>query len=186
MATIMLRTAAADDAPAIARLHVASFRATYARRFSRAALAALDPAGRATTWASRIAQHHGEVLVAEGGACLCGFAWVTPTPDSDDDARTVAQLRSIHVDAEVHGTGVGRRLIVAARETMRHWGAHEATLWVVDDNEVAARMYARDGWRPDGVTRQETLALPDEHGPRVTVVRWRRSLTEGRDGRERT
>lgn len=134
-------------------------------------------------WGERISDTDGAVLVADGGSGACGFAWVSPTPDGDDDPRCVGQLRSIHVRVTDQGRGVGRLLLIAARDTMRDWGARHGTLWVVEDNTPAARAYQRDGWRPDGATRRERLALPDADGPLVTVARWRRVLDEdGDDG----
>lgn len=159
------------DAGAIAEIHVASFRATYAARFSEAALASLNVQARAQRWAARLAE--GRVLVAEQGAGAIGFSWFGPSPDRDAGDATW-QLHSIHVAPDHVGTGAGRALLTATCRAMRAAGAREATLWVVVGNARAETVYHRDGWRPDGARRREQLALPGEEGPEVEVRRLRR------------
>jgi GntR family transcriptional regulator len=178
MTTVRVRTATRQDAPAVARLHVASFATTYPQHVEPGTSETVELSRLVAAWDERITDANGAVLVADHGSDVCGFAWVSSTPDADDDPRSVGQLRSIHVRATEQGQGVGRQLLAAARDTMRHWGARHATLWVVDDNTSAARVYQRDGWRIDGTTRRERLALPGEDGPLVTVARWRRTLDD--------
>lgn len=161
------------DAGAIAEIHVASFRATYAARFSEAALASLDVEARAQQWTARLAE--GRVLVAEQDGHPIGFSWFGASPDRDATDATW-QLRSIHVAPDRVGTGAGRALLAATCRAMRAAGAGEATLWVVVGNARAETVYHRDGWRPDGARRRERLALPGEDGPEVEVRRLRRGL----------
>jgi GNAT superfamily N-acetyltransferase len=176
MTTVRVRPASRPDATAVAELHVASFTATYPQHLGPDTAETVEISRLVATWDERITDTDGAVLVAEAGSGVCGFAWGSPTPDDDDDPRSVGQLRSIHVRLEKQGHGVGRQLLVAAHRAMRHSGARDATLWVVDDNTLAARVYQRDGWRPDGTTRRERLTLPGGDGPLVTVARWRRTL----------
>ena len=79
---------------------------------------------------------------------------------------------SLHVDPDLAGTGIGRRLIDAALRQLSADGCTLATLWVVVDNDRGRGFYERLGWRPDGATRREPLALDDDAGVEVEVVRY--------------
>lgn len=171
LASALLRPAGTADLAAVARLHAASLHATYP---------ALGDAETAAgeewhdAWARRL-EEPGDLIVADADQVV-GFAWTTPTPDADDDPATVGQLRSLHVAANARGTGVGRTLLAEARRQMRARGAVQATLWVVEDNVGAQRLYVGDGWAPDGASRAEALAPPGRQGPIRACIRMRRAL----------
>jgi ribosomal protein S18 acetylase RimI-like enzyme len=88
----------------------------------------------------------------------------------------VGQVLSVHVDPPVTGRGVGGALLDHAVATFRAAGFREATLWVVGDNPGARRFYERAGWRPDGNTRREPLAVEGEDGEDVMLIRYRVDL----------
>ncbi len=46
-------------------------------------------------------------------------------------------------------------MMVEARRRLLEAGITEAVLWVLDGNDRAAAFYEREGWKPDGATRQE-------------------------------
>jgi GNAT superfamily N-acetyltransferase len=83
----------------------------------------------------------------------------------------VGKLLAICVDPEHWDSGVGRLLVVAAREQLRRDGFTEAALWVLDGNARARRFYERDGWAPDGARQTKTVA-----GVALDEVRYRRTL----------
>lgn len=179
--TVLIHEASHLDARRIAEIHVASFRATYRELFAEQDLDTLNVEARAAVWEHRLADD-GLVLLATCDGEVRAFAWIGPSVDGDDPTR-VGELRSIHVAPSVQGTGIGRALLSAVRQRMRDAGADEATLWVVEDNEHARRVYVRDGWKPDGARRCERLALQGEDGPEVAVLRMRRALSDGQGRR---
>jgi ribosomal protein S18 acetylase RimI-like enzyme len=106
-------------------------------------------------------------------------------PDLDvvvqDDARAdhrerpdvdAAELVGLWVAPAARGQGIGRQLVVEARDWVRSHGCARLTLWVADDNATARGLYAALGFRPTGETgafppprehlreHEESLALP--------------------------
>ena len=59
-------------------------------------------------------------------------------------------LESIWVAPTHRRTGVSRSLVGALADQGHRLGRHELLLWVLEDNTVALRAYARLGFRPTG------------------------------------
>jgi GNAT superfamily N-acetyltransferase len=66
----------------------------------------------------------------------------------------LAYLRLLAVDPSRWGSGLAAELMVWAIEAMRDAGYASAYLWCGEANARARRFYEREGWRPDGRTRQ--------------------------------
>jgi len=67
----------------------------------------------------------------------------------DDDAATPWELYSIHVVAQMQGSGVADHLIrVVARDK-------DATVWVLAENSRAQSFYSRHGFRINGASRAD-------------------------------
>lgn len=174
-----IRPAVLDDAAEVAAVHIRSFAAAYAHlpRTRRAAEAGL--AGRVAWWRSRLQQPADRTVVAYEGDRLKGFVVAGPSPDPDADEAT-SHVFSIHVDPGSTGQGIGRRLMQAAVGALADGEYSTATLWVVASNDRARRFYERLGWSLDGASRRERLAVGDEDGDEVDVVRYRLDLSAGR------
>ncbi len=170
----LIRRPVVADADIMGALHVEVWRQTYAGMMSTEALAAMDPADRASMW-RRIAEN-ANAREAEGNRVriaqhvstgeLVGFAFVGPA--RDDDAPTPTQLWAINVLATHQGTGVAGRLLA---ETL---GDRDGYLWVVEGNARARSFYRRHGFEPDGGRlRDEELAVDE-----IRMVRRRASAAE--------
>lgn len=169
-----MRDATPADAKTIALLHVRSWMATYPNTLPDSSSWRKLVDSRASIWAARITgarEHH--LLLGESQGAVAGFAWGGPTTDPDDDPACVGQVRSIHVDPDAQGHGCGAALLATLAERFTSSGCSQVTLWVVDGNQAARSFYESHGWKPDGTTRREPLAMPGEVGPMVTVLRYR-------------
>jgi ribosomal protein S18 acetylase RimI-like enzyme len=166
-----LRRAALDDAGAIARLHVASWQATYRIELPTEFLDGQDVAARAAYWEAEIASP-AHVVVADEGGAIAGFVAGGPTRDEAVDASRVFEIYNLHVDPARHGQGIGRSLFSAFEEVARGAGAAELTLWVVETNGNARRFYERQGMQADGA-RQVHRVGP---GAELHEVRYRTRL----------
>jgi GNAT superfamily N-acetyltransferase len=168
-----IRAASPEDALAVARVHVRSWQVAYRGLIPQAYLDSLKP----EVWAARYAFHRTDpdrptTLVAVdalGAGDIRGLAMTSPY--RGDDLPNVAELLAIYVDPEHWDSGVGRLLIVAAREQLRRNGFTHAALWVLDGNVRARRFYERDGWASDGARQTKTIA-----GASLDEVRYRRTL----------
>lgn len=154
-----IRDAEVADAPAIGEVHVASWQAAYAGLMPDDFLARLSAESRAASWARRIGEGVGQVLVAEEDGVIAGFA-----------AFGDGQLFALYLLPEYWGRGLGRALHDRVVEELP---GDSAVLWVLSTNERAKAFYVRQGWVADGASQTETI----EDG-RVTLeeLRFRRSL----------
>jgi L-amino acid N-acyltransferase YncA len=146
------RGAASGDALAIARIHVASWRAAYRGLMPDALLDKLSVDERAAAWRTAIDRGEPavEVAVDDAGDVV---GWVAFGRCRDGGAPpTTGEVWAIYVDPPRWWQGAGRALWRAARDAMRT-NYTEAVAWVLRGNERAQRFYAAAGFaiEPDVV-----------------------------------
>ena len=147
-----IRLATPNDAPEMARIHVASWQETYRGVMSDETLD--DPefvSKRERFWTIGLTDErfaHHRIAVAECGGQLIGIAQsASPT---DDDASWSQQLNVLYVLASAHGTGAGVGLLDAVISQ-----SEAAALWVADPNPRAQAFYRKNGFVPDGSSKEE-------------------------------
>jgi len=172
---VVLRSAVLADAAELAELHLSSWRATYDPLLDPADRARLTLAERLAAWQRRLAAEPGGVWLAERDGHLVGFVSVEPAPEADLGPDRIAEVTSLHVSPNLHGQGLGRRLLAHAEAQLSAAGYEQALLWVLASNRAARDFYERHGWHVDGVAlRREMGGLAGL--PLVDEVRYRRSL----------
>ena len=164
----------AEDAGPIARLHIQSWRATYAFELSPAFLAGQDPEAHAAHWRRELDSGVLVLLTRHGGA-LSGFVACGPTRGGSA-GPSEWEIYNLHVAPHRKGQGLGSRLFDAAARRGMDQGAQDLILWVVETNRPARAFYERKGMRCDG-GRQEHSVGPGES---LIEVRYRMSLTAAR------
>lgn len=157
-----IRRALADDALGVATVHVRSWQAAYSGLLPDTYLDQLDVDARRAAWAGTIAQADwpgtGTLVATEANGNVAGFAHVGPARDDDLDPLVVGELASIYVLPQAWGSGVGRRLMLAAVNVLRDAGFGAAILWVLDGNDRAQRFYEIGGWQLDGAAKDIVIA----------------------------
>lgn len=162
---VEIRLAAAEDALAVAEVHIASRNAYYEGQVDvealdrRAAQLRGFYQGNPERFDRRLwcAEQDGEVV----GMALTG-------PPSDYLLPWVGQLYQIHVRPDHWREGIGTALHTACVTAWRDAGVTVGVLEVWSNNERARAFYESHGWRPDGNTRK---------GPADTrYVRLRRTI----------
>jgi ribosomal protein S18 acetylase RimI-like enzyme len=174
---VTLRDARRGDELAVAEVHVRSWQDAYRELMPAEFLAALDPRDRA----GRYEFGGGEgapttvVAIAEVGdgddpsLTNCGevrsgsspspfepvVGFVTFGPSRDEDTVGMGEIYALYVDPGRYEGGLGRMLMAHARRRLKEQGFEAAVLWVLLGNERAASFYEREGWQPDGATREE-------------------------------
>jgi GNAT superfamily N-acetyltransferase len=121
----------------------------------------VDPSSFAATHAdeaARVEAHWAERarLLADGDESMQLLAFDESGPvgsvvvvrDGDDPARF--HIDSLWVEPERRGTGLGARLLSEAEAWIAAAGGREAEASVTNAAPVAARLYARAGYEPDG------------------------------------
>lgn len=146
-----VRAATPEDADAIARIHVDTWRAAYRGQIPEAYLDSLSTEERAKTWAGTLARPGpGKVLVTD---LLTGFCFFGPSRDGED---AVAEIFAIYVRPDSWRRGAGRLLCEEAQRDARSRECSAMTLWVLTTNERARRFYDHVGYAPDGGERTNT------------------------------
>jgi ribosomal protein S18 acetylase RimI-like enzyme len=170
MTAMQIRQAWPDDASAVAGVYVRSWQAAFAGLVPQHYLDAMDPSRDESEWKTRIAEARwpsSGVLVAETEAGIVGLASFGP---SQDIPRT-AEIGMLYAMPEVWGTGIGKKLMLAAWAALGQADYRQATLWVLEDNERARRFYEAAGWGADGAAVEDSTG-----GASLNKLRYRRPL----------
>jgi GNAT superfamily N-acetyltransferase len=147
----------ADDADAVAALHVASWRSAYRGVFTDQYLDHEADAERRQAWRSRLATPGADWgLVAEDAAGrLLGFAYVMPA----HDPVWGDYVDNLHVAPGLKGGGIGRRLMQGVAQRLHRDGSTRPLfLWVLDANTAARGFYERLGAEVRDLQPSEPLA----------------------------
>ncbi len=165
------RPARPDDADAVARIHVRTWRSAYRGLLPDEYLDSLRAEERARryTFGSVDPRQPATIVAVDDDGAILGFA--TTAPARDADRAGAGELAALHVDPDAWGRGIGRALVVAARAQLVEQGFDAAILWVLVGNARAQGFYHADGWLPDGARRTEEV-----WGANVDEVRYSRRL----------
>lgn len=165
---ITLRAAVAEDADALADLHLASWRATYRGVLTDAWLDGPAQADRRAMWGARLASPAPGMAVwrLDVDDAMAGLACAF----LDGHAAHGTLLENLHVAATHRGLGLGARLV---REVAA-WSVASAPgrpmhLSVVATNHAARGFYHRLGAR---LVDAETWDTPDGRQVACEVLRW--------------
>ncbi len=137
-----LREATRMDAAAIARLHLANWRAAYRGIVPNDLLDAITVESRQQHWESVLAEPNGTefVYVAEDAdGQLLGIA--SGGPEVHGDPQYHGELYVLHVRSEAQGRGVGRALMRAVTERLAEDGITTLLVWMLRENHAARRFY---------------------------------------------
>jgi ribosomal protein S18 acetylase RimI-like enzyme len=165
-AAVTVRPAAPADAPRVATLHAASWRAHYRGALRDAYLDGPIEAERAAVWNQRLAHPRAGqiVLLAEAGPVLAGFVCVF----LDHDRQFGTLIDNLHVDVARKRGGIGRLLMREAGQAMLHAVPRRpAYLFVIEANHAARAFYDRIEGHPADRGRHTE---PD--GSEVPVLRY--------------
>jgi ribosomal protein S18 acetylase RimI-like enzyme len=139
----VVRPAEPDDAAAIARVHVVSWRTTYRGLLPDDFLASLSESGYEERWRRTLGDASNRVYVAESGEGVVGYA-SGGRERAGEDGFT-GELYAIYVLQEAQGRGRGRELVRAVVEGLRELGLPNMIVWVLRENAGARRFYERLG-----------------------------------------
>lgn len=130
-----IRSAVVDDADAIAKVHVDTWRSTYHSLVPSEVLDSLSYEQRSEYWSSIISREDRDriFLVAEEekdgvvGFCVCGV-------NRDEDSEFASELYAIYVLEVQQNHGIGRTLFDKSRKWTLDRGMTSMIVWVLKDN----------------------------------------------------
>jgi len=141
----VIRLAQIDDAPAMARVHVNTWRTTYVGIVSDEHLANLSYERSQASWMEHLSnpQHQTHAFVAEAPSGQI-VALASCGPLRDKLANFDGELYVLYVLKPFHGVGYGKLLARQAAEDLASRGYHSLVAWVLKDNP-ACRFYQKLG-----------------------------------------
>jgi ribosomal protein S18 acetylase RimI-like enzyme len=146
-----VRAATAEDAPAIARIHVDAWRAAYRAYMPASYLDSLSVDERSRMWTGALTRAAPARLVVTDP--LLGFCFFGASRDAEDGA---AEIFAVYVQPDSWQRGAGRALCTHAEEDARQRECASIALWTLKVNDGARRFYERLGYAPDGAERANT------------------------------
>ncbi len=148
------------DAPRLESLRVRAWRDAYPGLVEQHVLEDLDPDDPTSilVWRNLIDQGEMRVAIAENeGGDLLGFCAVAAPSRDAEEPKDVAEVVALYVDPGHFRAGVGRALMKAVlgrlRESEHGW--KECTVWTLEQNERALKLYEGLGFTRDGSSRTE-------------------------------
>ncbi|HEV2088023.1 MAG TPA: GNAT family N-acetyltransferase [Cryptosporangiaceae bacterium] len=170
MAEVFVRPARVEDAAAVARIQLTTWRTAYAAIVPVPVLARLGEEPIRAQWRTAIERppstRH-RVLVAIERDEAVGFAAAGPAePDDlvvpDDlaaaapgggDPTTTLAVTTLLVEPRWGRRGHGSRLLAATVDLARADGFTSAVTWVLDADVASGSFFGSAGWEPDGTAR---------------------------------
>jgi ribosomal protein S18 acetylase RimI-like enzyme len=139
----LVRRAKVDDAPAIAAVHVASWRTSYKGLLPDGYLAAMSEPTYEEQWRGFIDRGTSLIYVAEEDDGIVGF--VSGGHERAGEDEFGGELYAIYVLEAAQGHGHGRELVRAMVGGLREMGFADMVVWVLRDNAPGRRFYERLG-----------------------------------------
>ena len=146
---MLIRTAEHRDAGSLARVHVDSWRSTYAGILPEEFLAGLSYGDRESFWDQILTTARATVsnfLVETESGEVIGLASGGPERTGDETYR--GELYLVYLLEQYQRRGLGRRLVSAVAHRLLADGFGSMLLWVAKDNHPACRFYEALGGEP--------------------------------------
>ena len=167
-----IRRATIDDAAALARLHIDSWRSAYRGLVPDSHLDNLDYDRRAERFRESLAGQLEETHLVEQDGDMLGFLTLGACRDEDLDQETSGEIWGIYLAPEHWRKGVGGQLCRYGERILESRAYRIATLWVLAGNDQARRFYEAMRYEVDGAAKMLNFSTPLE------AVRYRRELKD--------
>ncbi len=142
---ILLRRGRPGEGPEIARIHVETWRNTYAGIVPARYLVGMTVANKVAAWEAALRRKDASeyVLVGEAGAQIVGFGSCGPARGGP----CRGEVYTLYVAGDWQGQGIGARLLGGLFEALRSAGAKDALIWVLRANPARYFYEAMAGQR---------------------------------------
>jgi ribosomal protein S18 acetylase RimI-like enzyme len=139
----MVRRAELDDAGAIARVHVATWRSAYRGLLPDDFLASLSEAHYTERWKRVINEGSSRVFVVEEPDGIAGFA--SGGRERAGETGYAGELYALYVLDGAQRRGHGRDLVRSVAHALHEMRIPDMIVWVLRDNLAAREFYERLG-----------------------------------------
>lgn len=151
----ILRPATADDAEALARIHVAGWQGAYGGLVDQAFLDSLSVEDRAGQWRGWLGEAGPHVIIAEADGMAAGFCSYGPLrtpPPGMSMIRPLytSEIYALYLMPDRKRQGLGTRLMAAAAADLKERKHKSLCLWVLEGNKSAIAFYKARGGQKCG------------------------------------
>ena len=171
-----IRRTTSDDADALAKVHIDSWRSAYRGLVPDSHLAELDYDKRAQRFCTALTEHSEETYLAEENGEILGFLTVGECRDTDVDEEETGEIWGIYLAPAHWRKGVGRALCRYGERLLESRGYSVAALWVFRANDQARRFYKAMGFKADGVSKTLHPGAP------LDAIRYRKGIGNAEQG----
>jgi ribosomal protein S18 acetylase RimI-like enzyme len=165
-----IRPARVDDAPALGRVHVDSWRTAYCGLVPDSSVQAFTCEWREESFRQSLASGAEETYLVHVDGEVVGFLTLGAARDPDLDTDRTGEIWGIYISPGYWRKGIGKRLAEEAERILKSRGYEDAVLWVLDGNQQARRFYEAMGFRLDGESKNVDWETP------LKAVRYRKAL----------
>jgi len=167
---IDFRRATAEDASALARIHVDSWHVAYKDILPRTRLARASHERRTKSFRQSLAAGSEETYLALVAGEPVGFLTLGSSRDPDAVPDRTGEIWGMYIAPKHWRKGIGCFLCKEGEHMLRERGYGETVLWVLENNTQARFFYEAMGFHPDGAVKEIDLDHP------VTAVRYHKKL----------
>jgi ribosomal protein S18 acetylase RimI-like enzyme/predicted nucleotidyltransferase len=175
-AGLRLRRPTAEDAEALARVHVATWQTAYRGIVADAFLDRMSLEKGTAMWTMLLespSQPAFRVWLAEAHGAVVGFADGGASRDGDLGPK-VGEIAAIDVRPEWWRRGIGDALLDRLAADLAASGFETLSLWVLEANDAARRFYEARGFSSDGTRRDVRIGRGE-----YPELRYRRAAAPG-------
>jgi RimJ/RimL family protein N-acetyltransferase len=166
-----IRRAVPDDAEALAKVHVDSWRKAYRGLVPDAYLDSLSYAQRTQIFRENLRHRGSETYCIECDDEIVGVLTLGGCRDPDVDPQVTGEIWGIYLTPTHWRQGFGRQLCRYGEERLKLQGYGQITLWVFEENQAARRFYEAMGFTIDGGHKVFTPG-----GKELQAVRYRKTV----------
>jgi ribosomal protein S18 acetylase RimI-like enzyme len=153
---VQLTRAVLEDTPAVARVHVDTWKTAYAGIVPDEVLSALSTAPREAMWREAITRGSPDLVVAKDNDQVVGFISFGACRDENVPGQ-IGEIYALYVLSAQWTRGVGRGLWLYGRDRLMEQGFRSVTLWVFAENARAINFYRAAGFVLDPLRTHEVI-----------------------------
>ena len=166
-----IRRATAEDAPALAKVHVDSWQVAYRGIVPDSHLERFTYQRREDAFRQAIAANLEETYLIEDTDQAVGILTIGASRDDDLDVNLTGEIWGIYITPSYWRQGIGTILVQEAERMLMSRGYQDTVLWVLEDNMDARGFYEKTGFSLDGMYKMVELGKP------LKVVRYRKAMS---------
>lgn len=165
-----IRRAQVNDAPQLARIHVAAWQVAYRGVVPDSILQGFTYQKREAAFRQSLAANLEETYLAEDGANALGILTIGACRDADLDVNSTGEIWGIYIAPDYWRRGIGTWLVHEAEHMLQARGYREVVLWVLEDNTEARRFYEAMSFHSDGAFKMVEL------GKSLKAIRYTKTM----------